>query len=160
MNSFCATTESEAVVAAERSAIWAVLTDPVLLVKLTPLLRQIEVDGDRWRWHLVKIAALGVSIKPAFTERMHFDEGRRIEYSHQPPPGVSERQGAEGYYELADVDGGTHLKISLTLQVELPLPARAAPAVNRVIEATMNRMGDRFSANLLAELGVAPSPNH
>jgi hypothetical protein len=70
---------------------------------------------------------------------------------------VIERQGAEGYYELADVVGGTHLKISLTLQVELPLPALAGRAVNRVIEATIERMGDRFSANLLAELGVEPS---
>jgi carbon monoxide dehydrogenase subunit G len=157
MNRFSATTKSEAVVAAPRADIWAVLTDPDRLVELTPLLRQIDVDGDRWRWHLVTIAALGVSIKPAFTELMRFDDQRRIDFSHEPPPGVTERQGADGYYVLSDAPGGTHLAISLRLQVELPLPRLSAAAVNRVIAATLQRMGDRFSANLLRELGVEPS---
>ncbi len=44
MPTFSATTDSEAVVAADREAIWAALTDPVLLPKLTPLLRSIETE--------------------------------------------------------------------------------------------------------------------
>ena len=59
MSRFSATTESEAVVAAERSRIWAVLTDPVLLPRLTPLLKKIETDGASWRWHLVGLSVLG-----------------------------------------------------------------------------------------------------
>ena len=85
MTRFRATNESEA---AERSDIWAVLTDQVLLV--------------------------GVSVGTAFTERMRFEEGRRIDYTHQSPKGVIERTGAEGSYELSDVREGTHLAISLT----------------------------------------------
>jgi carbon monoxide dehydrogenase subunit G len=154
MNRFSATTESEAVVAAERSAIWAALTDPVLLPKLTPLLQRIETDGDVWRWHMLGIAVLGVGISPIFTERMRFDEGRRIDYSHEPPKGVIERTGAEGWYALSDVQGGTRLAISLTLHVELPLSKVAAPAVTRVMKGTMQRTGDRFSTNLLHHLRV------
>lgn len=154
MNTFTATTASQAVVAAERTAIWAVLTDPVLLPRLTPLLREIDTDGDLWRWHLVKLSVLGVGINPVFTERMVFDEGRRIDYTHEPPAGVSERTGAEGWYELTDDPDGTCLRISLTLHVELPLSRLARPAVTGVMKATMQRMGERFSTNLLNHLGV------
>jgi carbon monoxide dehydrogenase subunit G len=154
MSRFSANTESEAVVPAERAAIWAALTDPVVLPRLTPLLRSIDTDGDVWRWHLMSISALGVSIAPSFTEQMRFMDGRRIEYAHQPPPGANERTGADGWYELSDVDGGTQLAISLTLHVELPLSRIAAPAVTKVMKSTMQRTGDRFSANLLHHLGV------
>jgi carbon monoxide dehydrogenase subunit G len=154
MTRFTATTESEAIVPAARKDIWAALTDPDLLPRLTPLLRRIDADGDTWTWHMTKISALGVSISPSFTEQMRFDDGHRIEYTHQPPSGTRERAGAEGWYDLSDTPDGTSLKISLTLEVELPLPRRAAPAVRRVMQATMNRMGDKFSTNLLRHLGL------
>jgi carbon monoxide dehydrogenase subunit G len=151
---FSATTASQAVVAAPRAEIWAVLTDPVQLPRLTPLLKRIETDGDRWRWHLAGLSVLGVGINPVFTERMTFTEAKRIDYTHEPPPGVTEWTGAEGWYELTDADGGTCLEISLTLDVDLPLSRLARPAVRTIMEQTMQQMGDRFSANLLKHLGV------
>ena len=154
MNRFSATNNSEAVVAADRAAIWEVLTSPVLLPKLTPLLTGIDADGDTWTWHLIRLNVLGVGVGSEFTEKMTFTDGRRIEYTHQPPPGVVERTGAEGWYDLSDVDGGTHLKISLTLNVELPLPRAARSVVQRVMAETMQRTGDRFSANLYRHLGL------
>lgn len=162
MNRFSSTTASEAVVAASRADIWAVLTDPVLLPKLTPLLQRIESDGDLWTWHMVQIKGLGVGISPSFTEKMTFDDtdgGHRIDYTHAPPPGSRERTGAEGWYLLEDAagDGGsvaTKLSISLTLDVELPLPRSAGRAVRKVMDSTMARTGDKFSKNLLRHLGV------
>lgn len=151
MTCFEATVESEADISAPRADVWAALTDPVLLPRLTPLLSKIEVDGDKWRWHLMRIAALGVSVVPVFTETMTFDPQQRIDYRHTPA-GKRERAGAEGVYDLSDVDGGTHLVISLTLRVELPLPKAAARAVQRVMRTTMERTGERFSANLLRHL--------
>ncbi|MDN5917637.1 MAG: hypothetical protein L0I76_21500 [Pseudonocardia sp.] len=132
--------------------MWDVLVDPDLLPKLTPLLSRVEADGDRWRWHLVRLKVLGIGISPVFTERMTFDEGRRIAFTHDPPTGVTEWAGAEGHYELSDVDGGTHLSIELTLHVDLPLSRLASPVVTRTMQATMQMMGDRFSANLLRQL--------
>lgn len=155
VNRFSATNRSEAVVRADREVVWAVLTDPELLPKLTPLLQRIDADGDLWTWHMRRIAALGVSIVPAFTERMTFDEGNRIDYTHEAPRGVRERAGAEGWYVLTDVADGTKLQIQLTLSVDLPLPKAAAPAVQRVMSSMMARTGQRFSANLLRQLEVA-----
>jgi carbon monoxide dehydrogenase subunit G len=155
VNRFSATTESEAVVAAPREAIWAVLTDPKVLPELTPLLERIETDGDYWRWHMKSISALGVSIAPAFTERMSFVDGERIDYRHDAPAGTVERTGADGWYVLRDVADGTELAISLTLSVDLPLPRSASRAVEKVMLSTMARTGDRFSANLLRHLGVS-----
>jgi carbon monoxide dehydrogenase subunit G len=155
MTRFSASTDNEAVVPADRRDIWAVLTDPDALTELTPMLERIDAHGDLWTWHLKRISALGVGITPTFTERMSFDEGRRIDYVHDPAPGANERTGASGCYEMTDHEGGTSLKISLTLDVDLPLPRAAAPAVQRVMTRMMRRTGDEFSANLFARLGIA-----
>lgn len=134
------------------------LTDPELLPRLTPLLSRIEADGDRWRWHMVRLAVLGVGITPVFTERMTFVEGSRIEFRHDPPQGRAEWAGAEGYYSLADAepdaDGvpATHLEIALRLDVDMPLSGLATPVVTRAMRATMDATGDRFAANLLRHL--------
>lgn len=152
MAQFSAQVDSIADISASRSAVWSALTDPVLLPKLTPLLSSIDADGDIWTWHMMKIAALGVSIVPSFTERMEFTEQSRIVYTHEPPTGRHERAGAEGTYDLSDLDGGTHLAISLKLTVELPLPKVSARAVEKVMTSTISRTGDKFSANLLRHL--------
>lgn len=154
MNRFSARTDSEAVVAADRESIWAALTDPDVLPRLTPLLRRIETDGDLWRWELTRIGVLGVSVSPCFTERMRFDPPERIEYTHDPPPGRREHAAAEGWYRLTEVAGGTRLRISLTLFVDLPLARAAGPAVTRVMNTVMTRTGDRFAGNLVRHLGV------
>jgi carbon monoxide dehydrogenase subunit G len=154
MNRFSATTDSEAVVAADREAIWAVLTDPVVLPRLTPLLRRIDTDGDVWRWQMTSIRVLATSIAPSFTEQMKFDAPRRIDFTHAPPPGRTERAGAEGCYLLDSVPGATRLRISLTLSVDLPLARAARPAVERIMSTVMARTGDRFAANLLRHLGM------
>ena len=154
MNTFSAQTESDAVVPAPRSDIWAALTDPDLLPKLTPFLERIEADGDLWRWELSRIPILGVALAPCFTERMTFDPETRIDYRHEPPKGTTERTGVEGWYALEDVEGGTRLRISLTIDAQLPLPKSSDFAVRRVMTSVVDRMGDRFSVNLLEHLGV------
>lgn len=154
MADFSATVDTTASISASRADVWDALTDPVLLPKLTPLLSSIDADGDLWTWHMMKIAALGVSIVPSFTEKMSFVDGSRIEYSHEPPDGRHERAGAEGTYDLSDVDGGTRLAISLKLTIELPLPRASARAVEKIMTSTMGRTGDKFSDNLLKHLGA------
>jgi carbon monoxide dehydrogenase subunit G len=154
MTQFKATVKSAADITADREAVWKALTDPDLLAQFTPLLQSIRADGNLWTWTMIRFAALGVTICPSFTERMTFDEGRRIDYTHAPPDGVKERAGAEGSYVLADVPGGTHLEMAMTLRVELPLPRAATPAVQRVMRSTIDRTGQRFWTNLLTHLGA------
>lgn len=154
MHRFSATTESETIVAADREAIWSALTDPVLLTALTPLLRHIEVHDDLWRWELARFAVLGLAVDPSFTERMRFTPGHRIDYNHEPAKGVVEHAGADGWYALGEVQRGTHLAISLTLHVELPLSRLAAPAVERVMRAAMDQTGSAFARNLERHLGL------
>lgn len=154
MHRFSATTESEALVAADRAAIWAALTDPVVLTALTPLLRHIEVHDDVWRWELARLPVLGLAVEAIFTERMRFTPGRRIDFDHEPAKGVVEHAGVNGWYALDDAAGGTHLAISLTLHVELPLSRLAAPAVERVMRVAMDRTGGAFGRNLEDHLGL------
>lgn len=154
MTRFEATNHSTDVVPAPRQDIWDALTDPATLTDLTPLLRRIDTDGDRWVWHMFGISALGVEIAPSFTETMEFSPAERIDFSHTPPAGQHERAGADGRYLLSDTEAGTHLDIRLTIHVELPLPAMSRGAVRRVMEQSMRTTGDRFAHNLLTHLGV------
>lgn len=157
---FEASNQSEETVPHSRESIWAVLTDPALLARLSPLVNRIDSDGGRiaaegthhahWVWHLAGISALGITIDPSFRERMTFVDGHKIEFAHDPEH--HERAGADGRYLLDEVDGGTHLSIDLTIHVELPLPRTAGPAVRRVMHGVMQRTGDRFAHNLLEHL--------
>jgi carbon monoxide dehydrogenase subunit G len=156
MATFTAHNRSEAVVPTGREEIWKVLTDPDLLAKLTPLLKSVTPDGDHWTWRLVKIPVLSTSIAPKFTERMHFTEMESITFTHEPPD-ATEKAGAEGRYDLTEVEGGTHLVIDLQLCVDLPLPRISAPAVTAVMSQVVVRMGDKFADNLYDHLGL-PKP--
>lgn len=154
MNRFRTSTESQAVIPVSRERIWEVLVDPELLTRFTPFLAHIEVDGDHWHWEMSKLPVLGISVAPAFTERMTFDELRRIDYVHEPPPGTTEHTGVNGWYDMKDADGGTHLAISVGIEVELPLARLAAPAVQAAMKGVVLTMGHQFSANLRRHLGL------
>ncbi|MFY0408084.1 CoxG family protein [Solicola sp. PLA-1-18] len=157
MARFTTSQESAAVVAASREDVWAVLTDPELLTRLTPFLKRIDADGDVWRWQMSPIPALGVTFVPAFTEKMSFDEPRRIDFVHAPPSGTRERSGVDGWYRLEEVDGGTSLATRLEIEVDLPLSRLAKPAVTRVMDGVLGPMGSRFASNLCDHLGI-PRP--
>jgi carbon monoxide dehydrogenase subunit G len=138
-------------VKADQAALWKALTDPDLLPRLTPYLHSIDADGDRWRWNMARIPVLGISVAPSFTERMTFDEPRRIEFTHDPESG-QEKAGVEGTYELEEVEGGTRLSIDIDICVDLPLPGMARGAVERAMGGVIAVMGRRFAANLLRHL--------
>ena len=147
MARFSSTTDSVAVVAADRGDIWSALTDPQAA---TP---DPAAAADRRRGRPVALAppadpSSGRVVSPSFTERMVFSPKERIDYHHEPPHGAPEQAGADGWYQLEDAEDGTRLAISLTLHVDLPLPGARRPAVGRVMQATMKRTGDRFAANL------------
>lgn len=154
MTRFSADTHAEAVVAAPRADIWAALADPGLVAELTPFVRTIRADGDRWRWEMNGLKVLGVGVAPAFTEQMVFDEPERIEFRHAPPPGATERSSVSGWYELSEVDAGTRLSTSLEITLDLPLPRAAAPAVRGTMSTVIDQIGERFSRNLLEHLGA------
>ncbi len=154
MTWFSSSRESEAVLAADRSAIWDILVDPEAIVRLTPFLERIEATGNTWVWHLGGIDVLGHEISPSFTEQMTFDDGHQIDFNHAPPKGADEKAGAEGRYTLTDTDEGTHLAISLEVSVDLPLPKFSSPAVSTTMKAVIASMGNGFAKRLEAELGL------
>ena len=151
MTRFTARDRSTEVVQADQGALWKALTDPDLLPRLTPYLHSIDADGDRWRWNMARIPVLGVSVAPSFTERMTFDQPRRIEFTHDPESG-QEKAGVEGTYELEEVQGGTRLSIDIDICVDLPLPGMSRGAVERAMRGVIAVMGRRFAANLLRHL--------
>jgi carbon monoxide dehydrogenase subunit G len=153
MTRFSARDRSTEVVRADRAAVWAALTDPELLPRLTPYLHSIDVDGDRWRWNMARIPVLGLSVAPSFTEKMTFDEPRRIEFTHDPDSG-QEKAGVEGTYDLEELDSGTRLAIDIDICVDLPLPGLSRSAVQGAMRGVIGVMGRRFATNLLRHLGA------
>lgn len=138
--------------------IWDVLTDAELLASLTPLVDRIEDRGETWRWTLAGISGLGLEVAPTFTERMTFMPISRIDFSHDPPPGATERAGVEGAYQITKVgEASSKLSIDLTLSVQLPLPGFSRRAVTPIMSASMQKAGEAFAKNLYAHLGIDPS---
>ena len=147
MTEFSVRNRSSAALGASREDIWAALTDPDLLPRLTPYLREIEVDGDRWRWNLTRIPVLGVAVAPSFTEVMAFDHPSSITFEHDPER-HDERAGVSGRYDLQEASSGTDLAIDLAISVDLPFPSVARPAVHAAMRGVVGAMGRRFSSNL------------
>ncbi len=154
MTSFSASTTAEAVVPVERERVWEVLIDPTLVARFTPFVSSIKADGDHWIWTLSGLNVLGKGFSAPFTERMTLEEGKRIEFTHDPPEGTKERAGVHGWYNLSDHADGVLLETSLEICVDLPLPKVSGGAVRSTMKGVMGQMGDRFSKNLLDHLGV------
>jgi carbon monoxide dehydrogenase subunit G len=157
VTSFSVSTASTATVDADRQRVWAALTDPDLVVRLTPYLSRIDAahDGgvDRWTWQLVRIPLLGSMVSPSFTEVMTYDEPSRIDFVHDPAR-TDEKAGVDGSYVLKEAGQGTDLSIDLAITVELPFPKLARPAVHVAMRAVIATMGTRFSHNLVRHLST------
>lgn len=157
MTSVTASRTAEATVAAPREQIWEILVDPSRLAPLVPFVREIRAldGGTHWHWQLSGIAVLGRELSPAFTELMSFEAPARIDFRHDPPAGSREWAGVVGWYQLDDAgDGTTHLATGLEITLDLPVPGVARGAVRRTMSGVVAQMGDRFSRNLLRELGL------
>ncbi len=133
-------------------AVWDLLADPAAVARLTPLVSSIDVDEQqRWVWCLRGVPVPGRRLDLTMTQEMTFSPQERIEFTH-PPFTRAVEAGADGHYVLEPVPTGTRLTIELTVTARLPLPGLAAPAVHTVMHQVLDRMGDRFAANLLTEL--------
>ena len=152
MTRFSASNKSAATLKSSQKDVWAALTDPQLLPKLTPYLQRIDVDGDRWTWHVTKIPVLGKNIGSTFTEVMTFDEPTRIGFAHDKDK-TDEQTAVDGEYQLEEQPDGTRVSIEIGVAVELPFPNAMRRPVERTIKTVMAGMGKVFARNLLRHLG-------
>lgn len=153
MSTYTTSTTSGATVTADVEAVWAALTDPDLLARMTPFLHRVRPEGaEHWVWELTKVPVMGTSFAFTFRERMTFEKPRRIGFTHDPEPGRHEAAGVEGWYALEPRGTGTDLATSLTITVDLPFPRLLRPAVTVAMKGVVALMEQRFSANLLQHL--------
>ncbi|MBF4163670.1 SRPBCC family protein [Nocardioides acrostichi] len=154
MTRFSAKTDATAIITASREEVWALLEDPDAIASMTPFVKGITSEGEHWTWQLGGLEVLGKSVSPSFTEKMTFTEPERIEFTHDPPPGQTERSSVEGWYHLEEHERGCTLSTSLEITLDLPLPKLSSKAVTATMRGVVDKMGDRFSANLLDRLGA------
>ena len=152
MTRFTASNQSAATLKSSRKDVWVALTDAELLPELTPYLNRIDVEGDRWTWHVAKVPILGKSIGSTFTEVMTFEEPRRIGFKHDPEQS-EEHSAVEGEYILEEAGQGTRVSIDIGVTVDLPFSRVIRRAVEGGMSAVMALMGRRFASNLLRHLG-------
>ena len=154
MATFSTSNRSAATVTAGVHEVWDVLTDPVLVARLTPFLHTVRPDGEHWVWQMTKVPVLGKSFSFTFRERMDFDPKSRIDFTHDPAPGADEAAGVVGWYALKEHPRGTRLETSMEITVDLPFPGLVRPAVEAAMKGVIAVMGQRFSHNLLHHLGA------
>ena len=152
MATFTSANRSTATITADVDAVWDVLTDPLLIARLTPFLQSVEEEGTHWVWQMTKVPVLGKSFSFTFRERMDFDEPHRIDFTHDPAPGADEAAGVTGWYALAPRPAGTHLETSMQITVDLPFPGLVRPAVVTAMKGVIALMGQRCAHNLLTHL--------
>jgi carbon monoxide dehydrogenase subunit G len=152
MTRFTASNRSAATLKSSRKDVWAALTDPELLPKLTPYLHRIDVERDRWTWNVAKVPVLGRSLGTTFTEVMTFEEPHRIVYTHDKSR-TDENSAVEGEYLLEEAGSGCKVSIDIRVTVDLPFPRVTRLAVEGTMAAVMAAMGRRFAHNLLRHLG-------
>ena len=157
MTRFTGKTNSSGIVTAPRDEVWELLTDPEAVARLTPFVKSIDADGDRWVWRMGNIPGLPVAFAPTFTEKMTFTPKERIEYEHDPAVG-KEPAAVKGWYSLQDHEKGTLLEIYLEICVALPLPKAANRVVTGTMSKVMQKMGDRFAKGFTKELGAEEIP--
>ena len=126
MTRFSAQQPSSAHVKSSRMELWKALTDPDAAARLTPYLRRIEVDGDRWTWHLAKVPLLGAKIGTTFTEVMDFEEPSRIDFSHDQER-TDEHTEVEGEYHLEEDGTGSRVSIEPRGDRRPAVPGDARP---------------------------------
>ena len=143
MNRFHARNRSIATLPATQDQVWDILVDPDLLVRFTPHLKRIDVDGDQWTWHLTRLPVLSAAIEPSFTEVMEFDEPHRIAFRHDETR-TEEHAGVDGEYVIRPASDGAEVSIDIGIWADLPLPRLARPAVERVMSTIVAGMGYRF----------------
>lgn len=133
-------------------AVWDLLVDPDAIARLTPLVSRIDVDDEgRWIWCLQRVPVPGRLLDLTMTEEMTFTPQTRIEFASAPLDDGT-RAGADGFYGLEAVEGGTRLTIELRVSARLPLPGLARPAVEATMQQVLTQMGNRFAGNMLREL--------
>ena len=151
MSVFSASKRSTAVVPYPRDAVWAVLSDAKLVAKLTPMVRSIEDHGE----HLAVEARPHRGAGQEHRAVLHRADGvhaRRSGSSTPMRPKGDERAGVEGTYALTDSGAGTRLAIELGVDVDLPFPRLAKPAVQASMQAVIAAMGVGFARNLERQL--------
>ncbi|GAB3584237.1 SRPBCC family protein [Calidifontibacter terrae] len=147
MNSFSARNVSQATVPYDVDSLWEVLTDAKTLQQLTPLVRKITPDGNRWLWEMTSVPVLNQKIRPTFTVLMDFQPREKISYAPDPAE-TKELVAVNGIYTLTPTNDGTDLRIDIDMIARLPFPKLMGPAVRTAMTVVMTQMGNGFARNL------------
>ena len=142
---------SEALVEGTVEQVWEMLTDPEVIARHTPFVRSISVQDDVWVWKLNGIPYPAGQLSPPMRQLMQFTPRTRIDFVPESP--YSEA-GAAGRYDVEDRGSHTHLRIEVTVSVDLPLPTLVRGTVETAMAATLTLMGDRFDRGFERELAT------
>ena len=86
MTTFQASTTAQAVVPVERERIWQALTDPALVARFTPFIKEIKERDGHWIWTMSGLEVLGKGFTATFTEKMTLDEEPASSSATTRPP--------------------------------------------------------------------------
>jgi len=152
VNTFSSSRLAEAVVDGPIESVWELLVDPSVLARHTPFISTIrDLGDDKWCWSLSGITYPGGHFGATFIEEMTFMPTTRIDFRPDPDAG-NQRAGATGTYTLTEDGPRTHLRIELTVSIQLPAPKAARRLIEPAMHSVIAYMGDSFAKGFVREL--------
>lgn len=139
-------------VRADADAVYAVLADVPLSASHFPgLERLVDLGGNRYRWELAKLGTEHVHLQTVYASRYHCDRQRRS-VRWEPVAGEgSARVG--GRWVIEPRPQGTHLRLELAGELDVPAPAITRALVAPLVVAENERLIERYLANLAERFG-------
>ncbi len=139
-------------IAAGRSAVWALVIDPVHVARLMPAATSVVADGNRWAWRLQTYRVLGFQVTPEFDVEISPEPEVRVTFR---PAGRTAAEGihAAGQFELTE-RGSSHtdLEFDLDLRLDLGIPSLLTGTVRSVIVRELQRGTREFFRNVEREV--------
>lgn len=134
-------------VKAPPEATFALLADVPESVSHFPKVEQlVDLGSNTYRWEMAKLGVGSYYIQTVYACAYSDNPDERW-VKWEPVEGEGNAE-IEGYWNLAAIDGGTHVEFFTRGILGLPLPALAKFVVSPVVVAEFNQLIDGYIENL------------
>lgn len=128
-------------------AVFDELVQVPKMAKMFPKVdKLIDLGNDTYRWEMQKQGFSKYSMQLIYAVKYSNDKEKGV-ISWEPVRGVGNGVSS-GEVRITRTDKGVHVKLSSTMEMELPVPKLVKPLVTPIVMREFNSVAEAFEANL------------